>query len=250
MINIKLDTVLQSITNPHEKTDFMERLFVQLNSRVQQILLFGPCNNSAAKKASNIYFQGKENRLFPIKSQGQDLDALPAIIANLLTPNRNLYLNDFEKYLKISFLYGTGTCEFFAIVGAYILATEFNVSLSIETAFADESHTYIRLHTTPEYIFDFWSQMACEYSDTVTWNETLGPTMLRKNSELKINARYSSDELIAMGNKVFTEENQLLRLKIIQDVMQKVDQFKIKHTVLNTHKVAHKTEATYWSHHY
>lgn len=122
----------------------------------------------------------------------------------------------YEDYLRRAYLFGTGTCEFFSIVGAYFLAREFDVRLSIETICSNESHTYIRLHTNPEYILDFWGEMVCKYDDNISWNEFFGLAYVRNGStEFRQEIQLTSTQLIEMGARVFSNDNEIIRQNMI-----------------------------------
>lgn len=104
-------------------------------------------------------------------------------------------------------------------MGAYFLATEFDVSMSIETLYSIETHTYIRVHTTPEYIIDFWGGLVCEYNDTVSWNEFFGEFPRNETTTTKINIHFSDgSQLLDFGADIFSEHNKVMRANILEQV--------------------------------
>lgn len=214
-----------------EKFEFLYKLFLEINAEVKQILLYGPCNTPRVQKANNLCHALKnQGKFFPIHFQKNELSALPTVFAqNLLysAPNEDKEKAEdiYENYLQLAQQYGTGTCEFFSIVGAYLLAKKFDINLSIETIFSRESHTYIRLHTQPEYILDFWAEMVCEYHDEITWLEVLGPDYHLKDATYKTELTLRSNDLIAMGERVFTETNARIRSETLDYIKNKVEQF-------------------------
>lgn len=230
----ELNAKLQSYTAEYKKVDFMYEQFTQLKEKVDEVLLFGPCNNEEAEKAKKAYYSRRDKQgqyqFFSPEYTQEELKALPAVLASSLSLSADSKTMTepaavFEHFLKSAYLYGTGTCEVYSIVGAYFLATEFEVELSIETIYSDQSHTYIRLHTSPEFAMDFWSPMLCLYTDTVSWNEFFGSQYMRNsNSDIKQNIRLNREELLAMGERIFSEENTKRRLKIIDEVVLTVQQ--------------------------
>lgn len=222
-----LNSLLKSYNSDDDKMNFMFDVFKTVKKKVDAVLLFGPCNNKDAEEASNVYYNKKnwkKNTLFSVKYQSNELKALPAVIANSLRPKDTTQINLlpsvlYKLYLQNAYLFGTGTCELYAVVGAYFLATEFDLDLSIETLYSNESHTYIRVHTEPEYIMDFWGSMACEYKDTLSWNEFFGEQFIRnKNSSTQKEIQLNSKELLNMGEDVFSEKNTLQRTRFINKV--------------------------------
>lgn len=217
-----------------EKLEFLYNLFQDLNTELKKILIFGPCNTALAHKTNDLYhFFKRRNTFFPIHLQNDELAILPTVFAqNQLYANEVIDKDDkketaklYERYLQLALHYGTGTCEFFAIAGAYLLAKKYDINLSIETIFSEESHTYIRLHTHPEYILDFWSEMVCEYNDEITWLEVLGQNYQRRKATYKTELILNSNELIAMGERIFTEENARIRSQTLHAIKDKVTQF-------------------------
>ncbi|WP_419420519.1 hypothetical protein ACNVED_04250 [Legionella sp. D16C41] len=227
----KLQAELNSYADNIDKFEFIYKCFTRLKEKVDKVLLFGKSNSPTAEKTADLYYKNNNrNQFFPINYSQRELDVLPAVIAD------NLRFNDedlqagqqtsepyalFFKYFKDAYLYGTGTCENYAIVGAYMLATEFSdIKLSIETLYSDQSHTYIRVHTTPEYIFDFWGDFVCEYTDTLTWNECAGEFFPRNNqSSTETNIIFlNRAQLINLAENIFSEENEKRRLNIINQV--------------------------------
>ncbi|WP_133135552.1 hypothetical protein [Legionella rowbothamii] len=230
-----------------EKFEFLYKLFEILNTEVKQILSFGPSNTVQAQKANDLYHFLKDRKnFFPIQLHKDEFANLPTVFAqNLLyandlnkadKANKTDKANIYEHYLQLALYYGTGTCEFFSIVGAYFLAKKYDINLSIETIFSDESHTYIRLHTNPEYILDFWSEMVCEYDDEVTWLEVLGPNYQRKDATFKTELILNSNDLIAMGDRVFTEQNARIRLEIQHIIENKVANFLSSNSGISSEK--------------
>ncbi len=224
-----LNTEIQKCVDKDERLELMFSYFKKLKAKVDEILLFGPCNNAIAEETANAYYYKKQcqnkGSLFPVRYSKKELQALPAVIANKLSQSddrlktQGTTLNTFKEYFKRAYLYGTGTCEYYAIVGAYFLATEFDVSMSIETLYSTETHTYIRVHTTPEYIVDFWGELVCEYNDTLSWNEFFGEFPRNSTSETKTNIHFSeSSQLIGLGKDIFSEQNEQQRLSILQQV--------------------------------
>lgn len=241
-----LNELLQSKTDKLEKLEFIQDLFDKLSKQVNQILPFGPSNGSLAEKIAPFYYNRNSPRFFAFKYQKEELEALSAVVAYDLyaqtthsktvkqqTDVTQVHSFDFEEYMQSAFLYGTWTCEFFAVIGAYCLALEYDVELSIETIFSNESHTYLRLHTDPEYIFDFWSSMSCEYTDNITWHEVLGEPYKRKNAEYKTDMTLNSAQIIEMAERIFTKENEAFSTQIINKVECKVSSF------LHTQSVPH-----------
>jgi hypothetical protein len=224
----ELNRKLRSYNFDYQKVDFMYELFTQVQEKVDVVLLFGPCNNASAEKGKRTYYSRREKQgqssFFSVQYSNDELDVLPAVIASSLSLSvdpvtMNESVEAYEHFLKSAYLYGTGTCEVYAIVGAYFLATELDVDLSIETIYSDQSHTYITLHSNPEFIMDFWSPMLCLHSDTVTWNEFFGSQYMRNSSsDIKQNIRLNKEGLLAMGERVFSEENTVRRLQIIEKV--------------------------------
>ncbi|WP_298627910.1 hypothetical protein [uncultured Legionella sp.] len=210
----------------------MYELFNRIQIRVSEILIFGPCNSKAAQNASNVYYANQQKqqhfRLSPYTAD--ECKALPAVIANTLCPraeNKQKLLSaqeHFEQFFTNGYVYGTGTCEVFSIIGAYILATEFDFELSIETIYSHQSHTYIRLHTEPECIFDFWAIMMCRYNDTVSWNEFFGEQFIRNTEAVyKTDLILTSQQLIEMGQRVIIPHNKALRTIIHTSVLERVE---------------------------
>ncbi|MCL9683853.1 hypothetical protein [Legionella maioricensis] len=230
----ELDITLQSYTADYKKVDFMYEQFLRLKEKVDEVLLFGPCNSDAAEEAKKVYYSRRDKQgqrpFFSPQYRKDKLDALPAVIASSLSlstapQTMGKPAEVYEHFFKLAYLYGTGTCEFYAIVGAYFLATEFDVELSIETIYSEQSHTYIRLHTSSEFAMDFWSPMLCLYTDTISWNEFFGSRYMRDaGSEIKQHIRLNKEELLAMGKRVFSEENTELRLHLIEEVLLLVRQ--------------------------
>lgn len=225
-----LSLLLDEFSTFDEKQEFIYEVFTCIKSRVKEILSFDPCNNQIAHKAvATYYYNRQQNNFFPVNYRKDELEALPAVIANILCLEADSKqrpadtLDLFERYFASGYLYGTGTCEVFAIIGAYILATEFDVKLSIETIYSNESHTYIRLHTNPEYIFDFWATMTCQHDDQLSWNEFFGEQYIRdEQAVLKTELVLNSEQLIEMGKSVFTEHNERLRVDIHNLVQERV----------------------------
>ncbi len=229
----ELNALLQSCTTDSEKIDFMYDEFIKLQSKVEEVLLFGPSNNDAAEEAKKVFYQREkqgQGSFFSGQYTNKERLALPAVIAQSLSLATESQIiespaEQYESYLKSAYLYGAGTCEYYAIVGAYFLAVEFNVDLSIETIYSHESHTYIKLHTSPEFIMDFWSPMLCQHNDTVSWNEFFGFRYIRNSSsEIKENIQFNREELLALGARVFSEQNRELRLQIIDKVVLRAQQ--------------------------
>ncbi|KTD34029.1 hypothetical protein [Legionella israelensis] len=222
-----LNSILESLQND-EKADFLASLFATLQKEVNDILKFGACNNEIAEKTANVYYTRKKNKFFAVHYKKDEMAALPAVIANdlCLTDSHTSKTDiDYKEILREAYLYGTGTCQSFAIVGAYVLAKKYEVNLSIETIFSYESHTYIRLHTQPEYIFDFWSPVACAYDDTINWNESVNYAYIRNSKvDYKTDIFLDSRQLIEMGSIIFTAENQNRRESNIKKVMNCADQ--------------------------
>ncbi|USQ14458.1 hypothetical protein J2N86_03810 [Legionella lytica] len=213
-----------------DKFEFLYGLFLELNAEVKTILSFGPCNTALVQKTDDLFhFLKNKGTFFPFHLQKDELAIMPTIFAkNLLysaKEDKEKTGNIYEHYLQLSLQYGTGTCEFFSIVGAYFLAKKYNVALSIETIFSQESHTYIRLYTQPEYILDFWAEMVCEYNDDVTWLEVLGPSYQRRDATYRTDLVLNSKDLIAMGDRVFTEANASVRSKTLHEIENRVAQF-------------------------
>ena len=224
-----LNSMLKSFDNNDDKLDYMYSIFTSIKRKVDAVLLFGPSNSPIAEQATNTFYNKKhfKNSLFPVTYTKKEIAVLPAVIATrmqLEEKSENVSPSEkYESYLKRAYLYGTGTCELFSIVGAYFLATEFDVEVTIETIMSNNTHTYIRLNTNPEYIMDFWATMFCEYDNSREWNDFFGLEYIRnKDSEFKKEIQLNSTELIALGNRIFTEKNTELRLKIINDVSAEV----------------------------
>ncbi|STX27972.1 Uncharacterised protein [Legionella beliardensis] len=227
---LNLNAELNTFTDKEDQLDFMSDVFAKLKEEVDQVLLFGRSNSPTAERVANLNGNINKNQFFPINYSKEELAVLPAVIANSLRfsdeeqkteqkPSEPLLR--YAKYFADAYLYATGTCENYAIVGAYMLAAEFmDVELSIETLYSDQSHTYIRIHTTPEYIFDFWGDFVCEYTDTLTWNECAGRHYPRnETSYTKIDITFANrNELINLAEDVFTEKNNERRLKILDQV--------------------------------
>ncbi|STX52059.1 Uncharacterised protein [Legionella busanensis] len=229
----KLKTELNSFIDKLDKLDFMSECFARLKEKVDEVLLFGKANSPIAERVVSLYCtnsNNNKNQFFPVNHSRKELDVLPAVIADSLRffdkEQRNLQkiiepFSLYSKYFEDAYLYGTGTCENYAIVGAYFLMAEFDdIELSIETLNSDQSHTYIRVHTTPEYVFDFWGDFLCEYTDTPTWNECVGELYPRNDkSHTKINITFSNrEQLINLGEDIFSKKNEEQRLKIINQV--------------------------------
>jgi len=225
-----LNTLLQKCASDDERDDFIDGLFEILKKKVNAVLLFGPCNNEVAEKADSTYYYKKQNQdsFFSIHYQEDELAVLPAVIANTKRPKGKLkdksVAEVYQAFLKDCYLYGTGTCQHYAILGAYFLAKEFEVELSIETIFSSKSHTYIRLHTNPEYVMDFWSPMFCEYDNTTEWNEFFGSTYMRnKDSTYRQDLKLTSTQLTTMSSGIFSETNKKQRLAMIEEVMAEAE---------------------------
>jgi hypothetical protein len=225
-----LSLILDAFSTLDEKHEFMNEVFIRIKTRVDEVLSFGPCNNQIAEKANSVYYYNrKQTNFFPVNYRKDEREALPAVIANILcldavSKQRPPETQDlFERHFASGYLYGTGTCEVFAIIGAYILATEFDVELSIETIYSNASHTYIKLHTNPEYIFDFWATMMCQHDDQLSWNEFFDESYIRdEQAVLKTEIVLNSGQLIEMGKSVFTEHNERLRVDIHNLVQERV----------------------------
>lgn len=226
-----INALLDNYSTPDEKHELMYEIFNDIKNRVNELLSFGPCNNQVAQHACSVYYYNhqKKNNFFPVDYTLHECKALPAVIANILsletakkqTPSSALEM--FEQYFTSGYLYGTGTCEVFAIIGAYILATKFDVTLSIETIYSNESHTYIRLHTTPEYIFDFWGAMMCPYDDQIAWNEYFGEQFIRNaGANFETDLVLNNKQLIEMGQRVLSDQNEHLRAHIHDLVQDRV----------------------------
>lgn len=223
---------LQSYEDYEEKHEFIFNLYERIREKVAEILVFGPCNNNVANHSSNAYYFKKSNRarLFSVVFSEDDCKGLSAVIANHyfcefnMPPNMSP-MDQYEWSFKNAFIYGTGTCEQFAIVGAYFLALEYEVEVSIETIVSDETHTYIRIHTDPEVIMDFWGSFSCFYNDSITWNECLDSQFHRKKGvSYREELRVNSSQLIDMGTRIFTPENQLIRADMLEKVRAEAEQ--------------------------
>ena len=228
-----LNTLLQACSDNNEKLEFMYKFFEQIKIKVDEVLTFGAYNSAAAIRTRNKYVEPMElagrNRFFKAHFEVSDLQVIPAILAgNKLFETEpksmaNTLEQNYEELLKIGYLYGTGTCEIFAIVGAYLMALEFDLDLSLETLYSDSSHTYIRVHTNPEYVIDFWGPMLCVYDDTVSWNEFFGQDLMRnEKATIKTDVKFNSDQLIALGHKIFTQDNLAQRLIIHHEINERV----------------------------
>lgn len=226
-----INSLLDKCSTPDEKHELMHEIFNNIKNRVNELLSFGPCNNQMAQYACSAYYYNhqKRNNFSPIEYSLDECKALPAVIANILSLEKEKKQippsaqERFEQYFASGYLYGTGTCEVFAIIGAYILATEFDVKLSIETIYSNESHTYIRLHTTPEYIFDFWGAMICPYDDQISWNEYFGEQFIRdEGANFETELVLNNKQLIDMGQRVLSDQNVRLRAHIHHLVQERV----------------------------
>ncbi|WP_131781249.1 hypothetical protein [Legionella gresilensis] len=234
----KLQVELNAYIETLDKLEVMSEYFTRLKKKVDKVLLFGRANSPIAERVASLYYINNDrnkNQFFPVNYSQSELDVLPAVIADSLRlsdkEQRNVQKTiepfaRYSKYFENAYLYGTGTCETYAIVGAYFLMVEFvDVELSIETLYSDQSHTYIRVHTTPEYIFDFWGNFLCEYTDTPTWNECVGECYPRNDkSRTKTVITFSDrEQLITLGNDIFSEKNKERRLKIFNQVERLLD---------------------------
>lgn len=229
----KLNDILQDYTTEMDREDFLWQLFKHIESEIKKILTFGPCNSDIAEKTATKYYAKRDitrpHRFFSTKYLRDETQSLPAVIANihLLRANKRLdgsAQERFIKHLQDGFIYGTGTCEVYSIVGAYVLAQHYDVSLSIETIYSSESHTYIRLHTSPEYIFDFWGQLMCNYTDTLSWNEFHGERYLRNHtSRVQHDISFQTSELLVMQHHVLNDEVRTQRERVIREVMDEVN---------------------------
>ncbi|KTD35326.1 hypothetical protein Lmor_0773 [Legionella moravica] len=227
-----LNTLLKTCSNKNEKLDLISEVFERIKLKVDEVLIFGACNSEVAIRARTRYFEQKElatrNHFFKDNSENTGLKAIPLIVSHYpifeippqsMTTSPEQY---YEALLKTGYLYGTGTCEIFSIVGAYFMALEFDLELSLETLYSDSSHTYIRVHTDPEFIIDFWGPMFCVYGDTVSWNEFFGQDLMRdEKATIKTEVAFSSEQLIDLGNKIFTPDHLAQRLLIHQEIEEK-----------------------------
>lgn len=204
---------------PKDRIVLLESLFKEISVEVDRIMAFGPCNKPLTEDAANVFFSNKRG-FFKAQYNEEEKAVLPAVIANHLMLNQNkdsdadAYAAYQEKLLR-AYLYATGTCESFSILGAYLLALKYEVDLSIETIITQGAHTYIRLHTKPEFIFDFWSPTFGEYKDSISWNESVDYTYRRcPDSEYKTEIVLNQDDLQRMGRNVFNLENKEMREEI------------------------------------
>ena len=229
----KLSSILAALKDSDKRSEFMCDLFDTLKKEVDAILLFGSCNNIKTTEASNAYYYRKRNKptAFSCYYTQSELMHLPPVIANeiRLTECSNYQIKipreRYSDYLKMAYLYGTGTCEFFAIVGAYVLSQRYEINLSIETIYSEESHTYIRVHGVQEYILDFWGGMVCDYSDDITWNEFFGMLYARNNkSSIKNEISLNERDLRTLGEEVFTNAHLQKREQVIAKVQERVQQ--------------------------
>ena len=240
-----LNLLLSSMENDDEKMDLMGELFNKIEEQVRQILLFGPSNTPQTERAAFIYHDSRKRKFFPAQYRKVELEALPAVIANSFyyAEHECGAAFDLQESMRAAFLYGTGTCECFSAVGVYLLAKEYDVKLSIETIFSNESHTYIRLHTQPEYIMDFWSSMLCTYSDNATWNEILGDTYPRsKEARYQTDTTLNSTQLLEIGAQVFTEGNTTRRVALIEAVNEKMDKILEQYSVQRDQNPEHNVQ--------
>ncbi|KTD51288.1 hypothetical protein [Legionella quateirensis] len=228
-----LNTLLQTCSDNDEKLEFMFDSFERIKIKVDEVLTFGAFNSAEVIRARNKYVEqmkmAERNRFFRAHFEEADLQAIPAILAGYkifeddsksITSSPELH---YEELFKIGYLYGTGTCEIFSIVGAYFMALEFELDLSLETLYSDSSHTYIRVHTNPEYIIDFWGPMLCFYDDTVSWNEFFGQDLLRnEKATIKKHVTFNSEQLIQLGHKIFTQDNLAQRSIIHKEINEQV----------------------------
>ncbi|MBL7479130.1 hypothetical protein [Legionella bononiensis] len=228
-----LNTILQTCSDNDEKLEFMFKFFERIKIKVDEVLTFGAYNSAAAIRTRNKYVKQMElagrDRFFKAHFDVVDLHAIPAILAGNkifeIEPKSmtNSPEQNYEEFLKIGYLYGTGTCEIFAIMGAYFMALEFDLELSIETLYSDSSHTYIRVHTNPEYIIDFWGPMLCVYEDTVSWNEFFGQALMRDGkATVKTEVKFNSERLIELGHRIFTQDNSEQRFIIHNEINEQV----------------------------
>jgi hypothetical protein len=211
-----LNELLQTLSEK-EQIRHINKLFERITEQVNSILSFGPSNKNIAEKTANVYFYRRKNKFFLANYTVQEIKTLPAVISSALKFYEPKYiassaLDEQRNLLKQAFLYATGTCESFAIVGAYYLSLIYDVELTIETIYSRESHTYIRLHTKPEFFLDFWTPSCGLYNNSFQWNTSVDNSYMRtKKSRFHSDISLNSLQIQELVVEFFNPENILQR---------------------------------------
>lgn len=166
------------------KYNEMYSIFQDVMNDVNACLCFGPCNSKVAEKIKNqsveptfsffrpaLPFQPKSTNEH---QAAQAIFSYSRLYSYDLGASRNT--NDLTHLVSIAlqgFLSGTGTCETYAILGAYYLRQKYHFEVSIENIHSHLTHTYLVVHANPDYIFDFWSGILVRHGNWSEWNEAV-----------------------------------------------------------------------------
>lgn len=174
------DKIANLVSNPENgKTeddidDLMYDVFDEIKKQLRNVLCFGPSNSILAEKLKSRmlyeprffnYKPSEENLVNAIRSQQKIDDELPPKLGSI----------DLEEMFLSGFISGTGTCEIFAIVAAVLLCSQYDVEVSIINIHSDLVHTFLKIHTNPAYIFDYWADFMIREYDWTSWNECHEP---------------------------------------------------------------------------